>query len=335
MILLWLRIEPKSKADQEKLGRGLQMMMAGEPSTAVRTAPDGTVMLGATSEAHLEALVDRLAREFCVEAAVSRPEIAYKEALTVSAAGDAKWAKRSGGRGQYAHVTIRVEPGQQGSGFVFENAIFSGAIPEEFVPAIREGIAETLDRGVLAGYPIDDVHVTLYDGSYHEVDSSAAAFKIAGGLAFVQAAKKGHPVLLEPFMHVSITVPRGLKSRVNDALEARRGEQFLLNDGRSESGDPGLARRVTITAELPLSQLFGFDFELRRRTEGLATCSMQFSHYGPATTAGDDGDRAATVMEPRRPRTPLRTRSAAVPEPEDNALDDDAPFAPRGSFRPW
>ncbi len=315
MVLLWLGIDPKTRAEGERLGIALVSLMATDPSLAVRSAADGQVMLGAGSDTHLEAIVDRLVHEFGVEAGISKLEIAYKEALTVSAAGEAKYAKQSGGRGQYAHVKIRVHPGRQGSGFVFENVIGGGAIREEFVAPVEEGIAEMLDRGVLAGYPIDDVHVTLYDGSSHELDSSAAAFKIAGALAFVQAAKKAHPVLLEPFMRVSITVPPWEESHVNDALNARRGEPLFLNDGRSESGDSGLASRVTISAELPLSQLFGFDFELRRRTAGLAVCSMEFSHYGPATTAGDDGDRDTPVREPKPSRTPPRLLRASAPEP--------------------
>jgi elongation factor G len=323
MIVLWLGIEPKNRRDLEKLGTALQHLMSEDPQLSVKSAQEGGVLLGAASEAQLERVIDRLVHRSGVEASIARLEIAYKEALTADASGEAKYAHQSNGRGQYAHVKIRVRPGGQGSGFVFENVIAGGSIPAPMIPAVEAGIADVLDRGVVSGYPIDDVHVVLYDGSYHEIDSSPEAFRIAGAQAFLNAAKKAQPALLEPFMRVSIATPPNLESRVSDALRARRGERFFATDTRheevrSEQAGP----TVVITAELPLSQLLGFEHDLRHRTNGLVTCSMQFSHYGPATTAGDDGDRDTPVRQPRHPRKPPLVLRATVPEPEEGGPDD-------------
>jgi elongation factor G len=303
MVLLWLGIKPKAKADQERLGIGLQVLMAAEPSLAVKTDPSGGVLLGATSEAHLETVVERLAHQFGVEATVTRIEIAYKEALTRGAFGEAKYAKQSGGRGHYAHVKIGVRPGNSGSGFVFDNAIAGGAIPGEFVKPIAEGLREAASGGVLAGYPIDDVHVTLYDGSYHEVDSSAAAFKIAAALAFMDAAKKSQPVLLEPFVDVSVFVPPDYLPQAREILVSRRYRQLST---------PTWSH---LWARMPMSETFGLASQLRGRTGGYAKCGIAFAGYAPAAHADDDGDRDTPVREPKRPRMPLPGLRASVPEP--------------------
>jgi elongation factor G len=317
MILLWLGVEPRSKADQEKLGLALQRLLADDSSLAIRSRPpDGVVTIGASSEAQLERVVDRLVHEFGVEAAIAGLDIAYKEALTLSAAGEAKYAKRLGGRGQYAHVRIRVRPLEQGSGFVFEDGIVGGAIPAEFAAPIEEGIAEALDRGPLAGYPIDDVHVTLDGGSYREQDSSAVAFKVAAALAFQDAARKAGPILLEPMMNVIVTAAIDDEETVIRSLQARRGV-IHSHDTRGNA--------ETIAAMAPLSAMFGFESELRQRTGGRGMVSMEFSHYAPTTLAGDDGDRDTPVREPKHPRMPPHVLRASVPEPPPD-FDDFPPF---------
>ena len=209
-----LAIEPKTKADQEKLGTGLQKLMAEDPTFRVKTDPQtGQAIIAGMGELHLEIIVDRLKREFNVEATVGKPQVAYKETLTRPADGEMKYAKQTGGRGQYGHAKIHLYPGEPGTGYMFENEIVGGAIPKEFIKPIDEGIKEALTRGVLAGYPIDDVRIELYDGSYHDVDSSEMAFKIAGSMAFQDAAKKAKPVLLEPVMRVEVVVPEGAHGR--------------------------------------------------------------------------------------------------------------------------
>jgi elongation factor G len=305
MILLWLAIDPHTAADRENLDRALQKMTADDPGLAVKRGADGVVRLGGESEDHLEAAVRRLVHEFAVQAAVDRLEIAYKEAVTVSAGGEAKYAHHSGGRGQYAHVKVLVQPAQEGSGFVFENLIVGGAIPDGFVTPIEESIRGA--RGVLAGYPIEDVHVTLYDGSYHEVDSSAEAFRIAAVQAFRDAVKKAHPVLLEPIMSVVLIVPSEHLSRAEAMLSARRG--VLLRNALAAS------EWATVSARVPLSETFGLAAELRERSGGRGICTIRFDHYAPAAHADDDGDRDAPVTWPTNPRTPLRTLKASVPEP--------------------
>jgi len=314
MILLWLGMKPRTRDDEEKLARGLSALTTADPSLAVKTAADGWVMLGAGGEEQLETAVDRLVHEFKIEAAVTGIEIAYKEALTRGAVGEAKYAKRSGGRGHYAHVKLAVEPGEPHTGFVFENAMFGGPIPGGFVTSIAEGAREACDRGVLAGHPIEDVRVTLSDGSYHEVDSSATAFRIAAAMAFADAAKKAQPVLLEPIMHVSLVVPVEYVPRAEQILSARRGE---VGSGRSPND------WQTVLGRVPLAGTFGLGAEVRGKTGGRGICTTRFSHYAPAAHAGDDGDRDTPVREPRYPRTPPRLLRAAVPEPDEDWPDDD------------
>jgi elongation factor G len=269
-----LAIEPKTKADQEKLGTGLQKLMAEDPTFRVNTdTQTGQTIIRGMGELHLEIIVDRLKREFNVEASVGKPQVAYKETLTRPADGEMKYAKQTGGRGQYGHVKIHLYPGAPGTGYVFENEIVGGAIPKEFIKPVDEGIKEALTRGVLAGYPIDDVRVELYDGSYHDVDSSEMAFKIAGSMAFQDAAKKAKPVLLEPIMRVEVVVPKEHMGDVMGNLSSRRG-QIQSQEDRGGT--------QIISARVPLSEMFGYATDLRSRTQGRATYSMHFDRYEPA-----------------------------------------------------
>jgi elongation factor G len=269
-----LAIEPKTKVDQEKLGTGLQKLMAEDPTFRVNTdIQTGQTIIRGMGELHLEIIVDRLKREFNVEASVGKPQVAYKETLTRPADGEMKYAKQTGGRGQYGHAKIHVYPGAPGTGYVFENEIVGGSIPKEFIKPIDEGIKEALTRGVLAGYPIDDVRVELYDGSYHDVDSSEMAFKIAGSMAFQDAAKKAKPVLLEPIMRVEVVVPKEHMGDVMGNLSSRRG-QIQSQEDRGGT--------QIISARVPLSEMFGYATDLRSRTQGRATYSMHFDRYEPA-----------------------------------------------------
>jgi elongation factor G len=269
-----LAIEPKTKADQEKLGAGMQKLMAEDPTFRVKTdQATGEVVIAGMGELHLEIIVDRLKREFNVEASVGRPQVAYKETLTRPADGEMKYAKQTGGRGQYGHVKIHLFPGEPGSGYVFENEISGGSIPKEYIKPVDEGIKEALTRGVLAGYPVDDVRIELYDGSYHEVDSSEMAFKIAGSMAFQDAAKKAKPVLLEPIMRVEVVVPKEHMGDVMGNLSSRRGH---IQSQEDRGGTQ------IVNARVPLSEMFGYATDLRSRTQGRATYSMHFDRYEPA-----------------------------------------------------
>jgi elongation factor G len=272
--VIQLAIEPKTKADQEKLGVGLGKLMAEDPTFRVKTDQQtGEVVISGMGELHLEIIVDRLKREFNVEASVGRPQVAYKETLTRPADGEMKYAKQTGGRGQYGHAKIHLYPGEPGTGYIFENKIVGGAIPREFIKPVDEGIKEALTRGVLAGYPVDDVRVELYDGSYHDVDSSEMAFKIAGSMAFQDAAKKAKPVLLEPVMRVEVVVPKEYMGDVMGHLSSKRG-QILSQEDRAGS--------QIINARVPLSEMFGYATDLRSRTQGRASYSMHFDRYEPA-----------------------------------------------------
>ncbi len=269
-----LAIEPKTKVDQEKLGLGLQKLMAEDPTFRVETdRQTGQVIIHGMGELHLEIIVDRLKREFNVEATVGKPQVAYKETLTVAADGNGRYVKQTGGRGQYGHAKIHLYPGVPGTGFVFENETVGGSIPKEFIKPIEEGIREALTRGVLAGYPIDDVKIELYDGSYHDVDSSEMAFKIAGSMAFQDAAKRAKPVLLEPVMRVEVVVPKDYMGDVMGNLSSRRG-QIQSQEDRGGT--------QIIQARVPLSEMFGYATDLRSRTQGRATYSMHFDRYEPA-----------------------------------------------------
>jgi len=307
-ILLYLSIEPKTPADQERLTQGLQTLLAEDPTLRVQTDQQtGHVTIAGSGEQHLEIIVDRLRREFHVEAWLGKPQIAYKEALTRPADGEMKYLTQTGGRGQYGHVKLHVYPGELGTGYLFENASVGGAIPREFIQPIDEGIAQARVRGVLAGYPIDDVRVELYDGSYHDIDSSALAYTIAGAMAFADAATKAGPVLLEPIMRVTVTVPKEYVADVQGNLTSRRG-QIQSQD------DPGGTR--VIQARVPLSELFGYATDLRSRTQGRATYSMQFDRYEPRSPS-DLGAADCGVRAPHRPVLPLRSAKIALPDAPD------------------
>jgi elongation factor G len=269
-----LAIEPKTKADQEKLGQGLQKLMTEDPTFKVTTDQQtAETVIAGMGELHLEILVDRLKREFNVEASVGKPQVAYKETLTRPADGDGRYIRQTGGRGQYGHAKIHLHPGEPGTGYVFENQIVGGSIPREYIKPIDEGIKEALTRGVLAGYPVDDVKIELYDGSYHDVDSSEMAFKIAGSMAFQDAAKRAKPVLLEPVMRVEVVVPKEHMGDVMGNLSSRRGQ---IQSQEDRGGTQIIAARV------PLSEMFGYATDLRSRTQGRATFSMHFDRYEPA-----------------------------------------------------
>ena len=266
-----LAIEPKTKADQEKLGQGLTKLTAEDPTFLVNTDDEtGQVVISGMGELHLEILVDRLQREFGVEAAVGRPKVAYKETLTHPAQAEIRYIKQTGGRGQYGHVKIRVVPGQPGHGFEFVNDIVGGRIPREYIKPVEDGIRDAITTGVLAGYPIEDVSVSLYDGSHHEVDSSEAAFKVAGSMAFREAARKAGAVLLEPVMRVEVVVPEEYMGDVIGDLNSRRGR---IRSMEARGGTQ------IVNARVPLSEMFGYATELRSRTQGRATHSMHFDRY--------------------------------------------------------
>ncbi len=275
-----LAIEPKTKADQEKLGVGLQKLMQEDPTFRVKTDEQtGQVVIAGMGELHLEIIVDRLFREFSVAASVGKPQVAYKETLTRPAEGEMRYAKQTGGRGQFAEVKIRLFPGEPGTGYVFENEISGGSIPREYIKPVDEGIKEALTRGVLAGYPIDDVRIELYDGKHHEVDSSEMAFKIAGSMAFQDAAKQAKPVLLEPVMRVEVVVPKEYIGDVMGDLASRRG--------RIQSQEERGGTQI-VNARVPLSEMFGYATDLRSRTQGRATYSMHFDRYEQAPPSESD-----------------------------------------------
>jgi len=268
-----LAVEPKTKADQEKLGTGLAKLMSEDPTFRVETDKDtGQTKISGMGELHLEIIVDRLKREFGVEANVGKPQVAYKETIRKHAKGEGRWIKQTGGRGQYGHAKIELEPAP-GEGFVFENEITGGTIPKEYIKPVEEGIKEALERGILAGYPVVDVRVKLYDGSYHEVDSSEMAFKLAGSQAFQDAAKKASPVLLEPIMKVEVVTPDDHTGAVTGDLSSRRGHL----EGQISRGGTQI-----ITAMVPLSNMFGYSTDLRSRTQGRATYTMHFEKYAEA-----------------------------------------------------
>jgi elongation factor G len=269
-----LAIEPKTKADQEKLGQGLGKLMAEDPTFRVKSDEEtAQTVISGMGELHLEIIVDRLKREFNVEASVGKPQVAYKETLTRASDGEGRYIKQTGGRGQYGHAKIKLIPRKPGEGYEFINKIVGGTIPREFIKPIDEGIKEALTTGVLAGYPVDDVAVELYDGSYHDVDSNEMAFKIAGSMAFKDAAKKAAPVLLEPVMRVEVVVPEEYLGDIIGDLNSRRG--------RIQSMDARGGTQI-VNSRVPLSEMFGYATDLRSRTQGRATYSMHFDCYEPA-----------------------------------------------------
>ncbi|MBI2098295.1 MAG: elongation factor G [Candidatus Wildermuthbacteria bacterium] len=266
-----IRIEPKTKPDQEKMGLALHRLAEEDPTFRVNSDLEtGETIISGMGELHLEIIVDRMKREFGVGAAVGRPQVAYKETIRAKAEAETKYVRQSGGRGQYGHVLLRVEPKGEGEGFEFIDAIKGAAIPREYIPAVQKGVQEAMDKGVLAGYPVVDVKATLYDGSYHEVDSSEFAFKIAASMAFQDAAKKANLVLLEPVMHLEVTCPADFLGDVIGDLSSRRG--------RIEETEDRIDLKV-IKAKVPLSEMFGYATNLRSLTEGRGTFTMEFERY--------------------------------------------------------
>ena len=266
-----IAIEPKTKAGQEKMGIALAKLAEEDPTFKTYTNEEtGQTIIAGMGELHLEIIVDRLMREFKVEANVGKPQVSYKETITGTADVDNKYAKQSGGRGQYGHVKIRVYPREAGSGFEFKNSIVGGAIPKEYIPKIEEGIREAMDNGPIAGYQVVDVGVELYDGSYHEVDSSEMAFKIAASMAFREAMKKAKPVLLEPIFKVEVTVPEEYMGDVIGDISSRRG--------RIEGSDMNLGA-VAVRGMVPLSEMFGYATDLRSKTQGRGVYVMQMDHF--------------------------------------------------------
>ena len=264
-------IEPKTKAGQEKMGIALSKLAEEDPTFKSYTDEEtGQTIIAGMGELHLEIIVDRLLREFKVEANVGKPQVSYKETIRKSVDQDTKYARQSGGKGQYGHVKITVEPNESGKGYEFVNKIVGGAIPKEYIPAVDAGIQGAMQAGILAGYPVVDVKVTLYDGSYHEVDSSEMAFKIAGSMAFKEACRKADPVLLEPIMKVSVTAPDEYVGDVIGDLNSRRG-QVLGMENRTGS--------TQVDANVPLSSMFGYATDLRSKTQGRANYAMEPSHY--------------------------------------------------------
>ncbi|MCK7578860.1 MAG: elongation factor G [Chromatiales bacterium] len=272
-------VEPKTKGDQEKMGIALQKLAQEDPSFRVHTDEEsGQTIISGMGELHLEIIVDRMRREFKVEANVGAPQVSYRETIRASVEQDTKFARQSGGRGQYGHVLIRVEPMEAGGGYEFVNGIVGGTVPKEYIPAVDKGIQEAMKNGILAGFPMVDIKVTLYDGSYHEVDSSEMAFKIAGSMAIKEAAAKAKPVLLEPIMKVEVVTPEENMGDVMGDINSRRGMIQGMDD--SPSGK-------IIRAEVPLSEMFGYATDLRSATQGRATYSMEFCKYNevPASIA--------------------------------------------------
>jgi elongation factor G len=270
-------IEPKTKSDQEKLGISLDKLIREDPTFQVHTDPDtGQTILSGMGELHLEILVDRMIREFGVAANIGKPQVAYRETIRQHAEAEGKFIRQTGGHGQYGHVEIALDPAPAGQGFEFVNEIVGGAIPREYISPVEDGIRQALNTGVLAGYEMVDVKVTLLDGSYHEVDSSEMAFKIAGSMALKEAARKAKPVLLEPMMKVEVVVPEEFMGSVTGDLHSRRG--------RVEATDTRLGSTI-IQCKIPLSEMFGYSTDLRSMTQGRATYSMHFFHYEEAPKA--------------------------------------------------
>ncbi|MET0092186.1 MAG: elongation factor G, partial [Sedimenticola sp.] len=272
-------VEPRTKADQEKMGVALSKLAQEDPSFRVSTDDEsGQTIIAGMGELHLDIIVDRMRREFSVEANVGAPQVAYRETIRNAVEHEAKFVRQSGGRGQYGHVYLRLEPQEAGAGYEFVNDIVGGVVPREYIPAVDKGIQEQMESGVIAGYPMVDVKVTLFDGSFHDVDSNEMAFKIAGSMCFREGSEKANPVLLEPIMKVEVVTPEEYMGDVMGDLNSRRGIVQGMDD--SPAGRQ-------IKAEVPLSEMFGYATDLRSATQGRATYSMEFSKYNevPASLA--------------------------------------------------
>jgi len=270
-----IAVEPKTKADQEKMGMALRKLAEEDPTFKIRTDEEtAQTIISGMGELHLDIIVDRMKREFKVEANIGQPQVAYRETIKSNAQAEGKYIKQSGGRGQYGHCWIKVEPQEAGKGFEFVDEIKGGAIPQEYIAPIGKGIKEAMDNGVLAGYPMVDIKATVYDGSFHDVDSSEAAFRIAGSMAFKEASRRANPIIMEPIMKVVVTTPENFMGDVVGDLNSKRGIIKEMND-RGE----GNARVKEIDAEAPLSSMFGYATQLRSMTQGRANYVMEFSHY--------------------------------------------------------
>lgn len=269
-----IAVEPKTKADQEKMGVALSKLAQEDPSFRVKTDEEtGQTIISGMGELHLEIIVDRLKREFGVEANTGKPQVAYRETIRSSVEQEGKFVRQSGGRGQYGHVWLKIEPQESGKGFIFENGIVGGVVPREYIPAVQKGVEEQMQNGVIGGYPVVDVKVTIFDGSYHDVDSNENAFKRAGSIGFKEGALKANPVLLEPIMYVEVVTPEEYMGDVMGDLNRRRGIVQGMDD--SPTGRK-------ITAEVPLAEMFGYATDLRSATQGRATYSMEFRRYAEA-----------------------------------------------------
>ena len=269
--VIWMKIEPKTKQDQEKMGIYLKALSDEDPTFKIKVDPEtGETLIGGMGELHLEIMVDRLRREFKVETNVGAPQVAYRETITKAVEAEGKYIRQSGGRGQYGHVVIRVEPLERDKGFEFVNAIKGGVIPDNFIPAVEKGIREAMEKGVIAGYPVTDVRVILFDGSFHEVDSSDLAFKIAAEIAFKDAVKKANPIFLEPIMKLEVIVPSEFLGDVTGDLASRRAKIEEVED---------LGEMKKILARVPLAEMFGYVTVLRSLTQGRGFSYMEFSHY--------------------------------------------------------
>jgi len=319
--LLSIAIVPKTPDDRQKLGRGLAWLMSEDPTIAIKgDTVSGEIVVFGLGEQHLEIIIDRLKREFDVSAALGRPQVAYRETVTLEADGEMKYARRVDGRSHYGHVKLTVHPGAPGSGIVFENAILHGAIPQSFIDPIEEGIRERLSRGIAAGYPIDDVRVVIGDGSYHDVDSSDVAFRTAAALALEQALKRARPVLLQPMMRVEVNAPREhLAAIVGDLT----GRSARIQSGEEREGI------VVVTARAPLAELFGYATALRAGTFGRGAYTMRFDGYEPFEPPDEaGGDRDSLVRAPLGHPPTRNVSSIALPEPtHDDDLGSDNPIA--------
>ena len=285
--VIFIRIEPKTKADQEKMGTALHRLAEEDPTFRVSGDPEtGETLIGGMGELHLEIIVDRMKREFSVEANVGRPQVAYKETIKAKAEAEGKYIRQSGGRGQYGHVKLRVEPFERGKGFEFVDEIKGGTIPQEFIPAVEKGVRESLDKGVLAGYTLVDLEVTLFDGSFHEVDSSEIAFKIAASMALQEAVRRAKPVILEPVMKVQVIIPPDFLGDVTGDLSSRRAKITVM-------GERGTVR--VVDADVPLANMFGYVTNLRSMTQGRGSFSMEFSRYEEVPA-----NIAQTIIEGRK-----------------------------------
>jgi elongation factor G len=266
-------VEPRTKPDQEKMGVAMQKLAKEDPSFRIHTDEEsGQTIISGMGELHLDIIVDRMKREFNVEANVGKPQVAYRETIRKTVEQEGKFVRQSGGRGQYGHVYLRIEPLPPGEGYEFVNGIVGGVVPKEYIPAVDRGVREQMENGVVAGYPMQDCRVTLYDGSYHDVDSSEMAFKIAGSMGFRDGAANADPVLLEPIMKVEVVTPEDYMGDVMGDLNRRRGLPQGMED--TPSGK-------TIRAEVPLAEMFGYATDLRSMSQGRAVYSMEFEKYSP------------------------------------------------------